>query len=48
VADEIVVIRAAAAQRVLEGIYVQTNFYLAREVTGQKLAVLKSVSGMIP
>ena len=36
-----------AAQRVLEGIYAQTHFYAAREVTGPKLAVLKSVSGMI-
>ena len=36
-----------AAQRILEGIYAQTHFYAAQEVTGAKLAVLKSVSGMI-
>ena len=36
-----------AAQRVLEGIYVQTGFYAAREVDGPKLAVLKRVAGMI-
>ena len=36
-----------AAQRVLEGIHTQTGFYAAREVTGQKLSVLKAVSAMI-
>ena len=36
-----------AAQRVLEGIHAQTGFYAAREVTGQKLTVLKAVSAMI-
>ena len=36
-----------AAQRVLEGIYAQTNFYDARESSGAKLAVLKAVSAMI-
>lgn len=36
-----------AAQRVLEGIYAQTNFYDARESTGAKLVVLKAVSAMI-
>jgi predicted esterase len=36
-----------AAQRALEGIYVQTGFYAAREATGLKVTVLKSVAGMI-
>jgi predicted esterase len=36
-----------AAQRVLEGIHAQTGFYAAREVTGQKLTVLKAVTAMI-
>jgi predicted esterase len=36
-----------AAQRVLEGIYVQVSFYAARQVTGQKLAVLKAVADTI-
>jgi dienelactone hydrolase len=36
-----------AAQRVLEGIFAQTNFYDARESTGAKLATLKAVSEMI-
>jgi len=32
---------------VLEGIYVQTGFYAAREVDGPKLVVLERVAGMI-
>ncbi len=36
-----------AAQRVLEGIYVQVDFYDARESSGQKLLVLKTVAEMI-
>ncbi len=36
-----------AAQRVLEGIYVQVNFYDARESTGAKLMVLKAVADRI-
>lgn len=35
-----------AAQRVLEGIHTQTGFYAAREVTGQKLTVLRAVAEM--
>lgn len=39
--------RAAAAQRVLETIFVQFAFYLQREVSGPKLAVARTVAEMI-
>jgi hypothetical protein len=38
---------AAAAQRVLESIFVQVDFYVARQVSGQKLSILKQVAGLI-
>jgi predicted esterase len=36
-----------AAQRVLEAIYVQLNFYLPQQLSGQKLLVARSVAQMI-
>ena len=38
---------AAAAQRVLEATYTQLDFYVARELSGQKLTVVKQVAQLI-
>ncbi len=38
---------AAAAQRILESIFVQADFYFARQVSGQKLVILKQVAALI-
>lgn len=38
---------AAAAQRVLESTWVQLDFYVARQLSGQKLMVVKQVAALI-
>jgi hypothetical protein len=38
---------AAAAQRVLEATWVQLDFYVARQLSGQKLMVVKQVAEII-